>query len=79
MTTINVGKKPIKAAKMNGESSLPTLESHVWRISGYTAVDERDDFFVGYGTESTSFPYKEQNLYTEELYDTEVDTVTLEN
>lgn len=79
MTTINAGKKIVKSAKMNGESSLPTLESHVWRISGYTAVDERDDFFVGYGTESTNFPYKEQNMYTEELYDTEIDTVTLEN
>ena len=79
MTTINVSKKVIKSAKMNGESSLPTLESHVWRISGYTAVDERDDFFVGYGIESTSFPYKEQNMYSEELYDTEVDTIVLEN
>ena len=79
MTTINISKRVIKSAKMNGESSLPTLESHVWRISGYTAVDERDDFFVGYGTESTSFPYKDQNMYSEQLYDTEIDTVVLEN
>lgn len=79
MTTINVGKRAIKSAKMNGESTLPTLEAREWRISGYSSVDERDEFFVGYGTESTSFPYKEQNMYSEELYNTEIDTVTLEN
>lgn len=79
MTTINVSKKVIKSAKMNGESSLPTLKRHEVCISGYTAVDERDDFFVGYGIETTIFPYKEQNMYSEELYDTEIDIVTLEN
>ncbi len=31
MTTINVSKKVIKSAKMNGESTLPTLEAHEWR------------------------------------------------
>lgn len=79
MTTFEVIKQPIRAAKMNGEASTPSFGSYCHKMSGYTSLDEREGLFVGYGFERSCFPYRQQNMYSSELYDTEIETVILEN
>lgn len=70
----------IPAAKMNGESSLPPLSQlNFWHRSGDTSLPEEDGLFIGYGHVPSTFPYRMQDKYTRELYDTEVAAVVLEN
>ncbi len=65
---------------MNGESSLPALgELNFWHRDGNTALPEEDGLFIGYGHVPSPFPYRMQDKYTRELYDSEVSTVVLEN
>lgn len=80
MTTFEIIKKPIRAARMNGTSTVPSLGG-VFNGPKYhdDSVDERENLFVGYGQIRTAFPYKMQDAYTRELYPSEIDTVVLEN
>jgi hypothetical protein len=67
-------------ADMRGESSLPALANlNFWHRNGNTNVPEEDGLFVGYGHVPSPFPYRMQDMYTRELYDTEVNAVVLEN
>ena len=79
MTTFEFVKKPIRAAKMNGEATTPTTGGYCHKMGGYTSLDERENFFAGYGFVDTCFPYRQQNMYSAELYDSEIETVVLEN
>ncbi len=79
-STLTVTKLKIKAADMRGESSLPALSNITfWHRSGNTNLPEEDGLFVGYGHVPSPFPYRMQDMYTRELYDSEVDCVVLEN
>lgn len=68
------------SADMRGESSLPALSNICfWHRSGNTNLPEEDGLFVGYGHVPSPFPYRMQDMYTRELYETKVNAVVLEN
>ncbi|MBQ7669601.1 MAG: DUF5107 domain-containing protein [Clostridia bacterium] len=68
------------SANMRGESSLPALSNVCfWHRSGNTNLPEEDGLFVGYGHVPSPFPYRMQDMYTRELYETKVNAVVLEN
>lgn len=68
------------AAKMNGTSSLPAVGNLCfWHRSAETSLPEEDGLFIGYGHVPSPFPYKMQDMYTREMYDTKVGAVVLEN
>lgn len=79
-TKINLITLNIPSARMNGSSSLPALSQlNFWHRNGNTALPEEDGLFVGYGHVPSPFPYRMQDKYTRELYDTETPAVVLEN
>ncbi len=80
MTTFEIIKKEIRAAKMNGTSTVPPICGANRGPGGREdSVGEREEVFVGYGALRTPFPYKMQDAYTRELYPSEIETVVLEN
>ena len=79
-TTIRVTKRSIPSAKMNGTSSLPPFNGYQPRKrEGDFGYNEYDGLFVDYGLVPNAFPYREQDMYTRELYDNDEDVVVLEN
>lgn len=80
MTTFEIIKQPIRSAKMNGESTVPPVNSYNnGPMRGHPSLGEKEGLYVGYGHVRTPFPYKMQDLYSRELYDSEIETVILEN
>ncbi|MBQ7153634.1 MAG: DUF5107 domain-containing protein [Clostridia bacterium] len=69
------------AAQMRGESSLPAISgfSGVWEENGMSGLGEDEGLFIGYGMIPTIFPYRMQDLYTRELYKTDIRVAILEN
>lgn len=79
-SSITQTKFKIAKAKMNGESSLPPLQQlNFWHRNGNTSVPWEDGLYVGYGHVPSPFPYRMQDKYSRELYDSEEDAVILEN
>ncbi len=79
-TTIRQIDINMPAAKMNGESSLPALaQLNFWHRKGDTNLPEEDGLFIGYGHVPSPFPYRMQDKYTRELYDSVQHAVVLEN
>lgn len=79
-STLKRIKIKMPAAKMNGASSLPALANlNFWHRNGNTALPEEDGLYIGYGHVPSPFPYRMQDMYTRELYDSEVEAVVLEN
>lgn len=79
-STLTVTKLPIPSAKMNGVSSLPPVGGfQPGKRSGDFGTDEYAGLFIDYGLVAGAFPYREQDLYTRELYDNNEDVVILEN
>ncbi len=70
----------MRCADMRGESSLPALGNICfWHRSGNTNLPEEDGLFIGYGHVASPFPYRMQDMYTRELYESDVNAVVLEN
>lgn len=68
------------AAKMNGTSSLPAISNlNFWHRRGDTNLPEEDGLFIGYGHVPSPFPYRMQDMYTRELFDSKIGAVVLEN
>lgn len=79
-TTIRQIEINMPSAKMNGESSLPALaQVNFWHRRGDTNLPEEDGLFIGYGHVPSPFPYRMQDKYTRELYDSVQKGVVLEN
>lgn len=79
-STLKKIKLTIPAAKMNGTSSLPAVSQlNFWHRKGDTNLPEEDGLFIGYGHVPSPFPYRMQDMYTRELYDTKIGAVVLEN
>lgn len=79
-TTIKQVSFNMPAAKMNGESTLPPLAQYNgWLRGGDSGLPEEDGLYIGYGGIHSPFPYRMQDMYTRELYDTEIHAVVLEN
>ena len=79
-STLKRIKLNMPAAKMNGTSSLPAVGNLCfWHRDGNTNLPEEDGLFIGYGHVPSPFPYRMQDMYTRELYDTEVSAIVLEN
>lgn len=68
------------AQRLGGESSLPPtaqISTKAWVPK--TALDEDDGLYCGYGSVSSPFPYRAQDMYERELYDTPFRAAVLEN
>jgi hypothetical protein len=79
-TTIKQINFNMPAARMNGESTLPPLSKYEgWLRGGDSGLPEEDGLYIGYGGVHSPFPYRMQDMYTRELYDTEIHAVVLEN
>ncbi len=80
MTELRLEHKIMPAQRLNGESSLPPV-NQIWPGTGYakTNLDEDDDFWAGYGHVASCYPYRMQDMYTRELYDTDFLMPVLEN
>ncbi|MCQ2421256.1 MAG: DUF5107 domain-containing protein, partial [Clostridia bacterium] len=80
MTTITREKLPVKAVKMNGESTLPLLYD-MWMPdeAGDFATEEDDGLFLNYKGVRTTFPYRSQDCYDRELTEDGIEGVVLEN
>jgi len=79
-TTLKVSTLHIPSAKMNGESSLPPFSGYQpGKRSGYFGTDEYAGLYIDYGLVPSAFPYRNQDMYSRELYPTDEDIVVLEN
>ncbi|MBQ0101339.1 MAG: DUF5107 domain-containing protein, partial [Firmicutes bacterium] len=70
------------SAKMNGCSSLPAITDYRGQPGteyGASDLGYDEGLFIGFGRVASMFPYREQDLYSRELYDTDVRVVILEN
>ncbi len=81
MTELRIEKLNIPAANMGEHSSLPMI-SH--SIRSYFKRDqfklgESDGLYLGYGAVESALPYRSQDNYGRELYDSEQTVVVLEN
>ncbi len=81
MSSLKFEKLIIPSADFGGESSLPLLTLNInnrgKKTLGYFPEDE--EMFFNYGKVYDAFPYREQNMYGRELFDTEYDVAYLEN
>jgi len=80
MSSLSFEKFRIPAAKLNGESSLPSISGIMKeQQKAKTILDENDELFVGFGFLQSPFPYRLQDMYARELQETEFDSAVLEN
>lgn len=80
MSTLTFSKFKIPAARLNGESSLPSIaDMKNVQQTTKTILDEDDGLFIGYGFLDSPFPYRLQNMYDREFSMEEIDCVILEN
>ncbi|MBQ2742275.1 MAG: DUF5107 domain-containing protein [Oscillospiraceae bacterium] len=81
MSSLRFEKLVIPSADFGGESSLPLLTLNINNRGKKTLGNfpEDEEMFFNYGRIYDAFPYREQNLYGRELYDTEYDVAYLEN
>ncbi|MHB1153071.1 MAG: DUF5107 domain-containing protein [Eubacteriales bacterium] len=80
MTTLNFTDITMKAQHLGCESSLPPVSQMAktaWVPK--TNLDEDDGLFCGYGSVLSPFPYRMQDNYERELYDTVFKMAVLEN
>lgn len=59
-------EKFFKCSTMGAESVLPSLSYERKAVKAKSTINDFEGLFIGYGTRETSYPYKEQNLYTDE-------------
>lgn len=72
--------KTMRAADLGGESCLPDLLGESILQNSLTFhLAEDDEVYEGYGRRNNAYPYRQHNLYTRELAETEVKTAVLEN
>lgn len=80
MTTLNFTDITMPAQRLGCESSLPPVSQMAktaWVPK--TNLDEDDGLFCGYGSVLSPFPYRMQDNYERELYDTVFKMAILEN
>lgn len=80
MTTLNFTDITMPAQRLGDESSLPPtaqMSNTAWVPK--TNLDEDDGLYCGYGTVLSPFPYRMQDMYERELYDTSFKAAVLEN
>lgn len=81
MCTLRFEKITLLSADLGGESSLPLLPRG--RLADLPLMkvltEEEDGLFVNYGSLTSSFPYRAQDLYDRELVNREYDAAILEN
>ena len=81
MTELRIEKLSIPAANMGKESSLPMVGNSIrsyFRRDEF-ALGESDGLFLGYGAVESALPYRSQNNYSRELFDSEQTVIVLEN
>lgn len=71
-------KKKYKCSVMKESSALPSLSYEKERLQFRSSIDDYEGLFIGYGTRETSYPYTEQNLYSDETEQT-LSVAILEN
>lgn len=71
--------KKYRFSKMGNESSLPALSQEI-NVQNTTKAFIRDyeGLFIGFGKRQNCYPYREQNLYTDET-ESDVPVIILEN
>ncbi len=82
MSTLEFIRKSIPVTRLGGESSLPPLGNlyiRAGRTVDRTQLDEDDELFTDFGNPYSTFPYRDQNLYTRELTDDGLEMAVLEN
>lgn len=80
MSTLNFIDQSFKSADLGAESSLPLISDLV-ETPGIASSDlsEDDGLCISYGAVRSSFPYRSQDNYSRELYDTVYNCAVLEN
>lgn len=80
MTDLRFEKRHMPAAKLGEESTLPSI-CEIFAQGGImpSKLDEDDELFISYGNVPSIYPYRMQDNYSRELYDTEFTFAVLEN
>ena len=82
MSTLTFYKKNMPVTRLNGESSLPPLGElsiRAGRTVEDTRIDEDDELFTDFGNPYSTYPYRDQNMYSRELCDDGLEMAVLEN
>ncbi len=82
MTTLLRKALPIEATELNGESTIPLLNTAgaLDLSRPLSKLGDYDELFLGFGGEhNCGFPYRAQDCYTRELTRTSVEGIVLEN
>lgn len=78
-TELKMEQKRMKAAPLGEGCSVPDLSGEdIWQNQLQFCLDE-EEVYGGYGVIKSAYPYRQQNDYTRELQDREVQTIILEN
>ena len=71
-------KKIYRCSSLGEESAVPTLSFNKNTDNFKSTIKDYEGLFIGYGRRETGYPYKEQNLYTDET-EKELNIAILEN
>lgn len=79
-TILNFEKRAVRVSKWNEGASVPFISQiNILQNGLVSKLDKHDPVNVGFGTVSTTYPYTQQNVYTRELEEQEIEVVRLEN
>lgn len=79
-TMLNFETMAMQVSQWNGASSVPFIsEIDILQNGLKNRLEENDPVNVGFGTISTIYPYTQQNIYTRQLEEKEIEIVRLEN
>ncbi|MDA3730686.1 DUF5107 domain-containing protein [Niameybacter massiliensis] len=79
-TTITFEKQWMRVSKWNEGATVPFISGiSILQNSLESQLAPDDKANIGYGKVATIYPYTEQNVYTRQLQETEVEVVKLEN
>jgi len=80
MSTLTFRDQSFKSAKLGEESTLPLITDLVETPSvAASDLSEDDGLYISYGSVRSSFPYRSQDNYSRELFDTVYPCAVLEN
>jgi len=80
MSSLTMTKKMFRGSPLGGDSPLPSLAAaSIIQNEIQCTLPENDPSFIGYGKVNRLYPYTQQDRYTRELVDIEVDVAILEN
>lgn len=71
-------KRLYNCSDLGAESSVPPISFDKTEVNFKSTIDDFEGLFIGYGRRETGYPYKEQNLYTDEK-EKEINIAVLEN